>query len=69
MHASGLVTVDAIDEANGTVTVKAGNGTTETVKARNPQNLKRIKVGGELAVGVSRTVGLTLEKEPANAPS
>ena len=28
------VTVDAIDEANKTVTVKAPDGTTETVKAR-----------------------------------
>jgi hypothetical protein len=69
MHARVLVTVDAIDEANGTVTVKARDGTTETVKARNPQNLKRIKVGDELVVSVSRAVRITLEKESANAPS
>jgi hypothetical protein len=43
-----VVTVDAIDDANGIVTVKAADGTTQTVKARNPQNLKQLKVGDEL---------------------
>jgi hypothetical protein len=47
-----LVTVEAIDEANGTVTVKAADGTTETVKAREPQNLKLLKVGDELVVSL-----------------
>jgi hypothetical protein len=69
MHARVLVTVDAIDEAKGTVTVKAADGTSETVKARNPENLKRIKVGDQLVVTVSRAVGVTLQKESASAPS
>jgi hypothetical protein len=69
MHARVLVTVDAIDEAKGTVTVKAADGTTETVKARNPGNLKRIKVGDQLVVTVSRAVGVTLQKESASTTS
>jgi hypothetical protein len=58
-----LVTVDAIDQPNGTVTVKAADGTTQTVKARNPQNLKRLKVGDELVVSVYRAIAISLEKE------
>ncbi|MBV8362040.1 MAG: hypothetical protein JO189_29520 [Deltaproteobacteria bacterium] len=58
-----LVTVDAIDEANGTVTVKAADGTTETVKPRYPQNLKRLKVGDELVISVYRGVAISLSKE------
>jgi hypothetical protein len=69
MHVQLLVTVDAIDEANGTVTVKAADGTTETVKPRNPQNLKRLKVGDQLVVGISRAIGLTLQKQEGTAAS
>ncbi len=69
MHVSLLVIVNAIDEAHGTVTVKAPDGTVETVKARNPQNLKRIKVGDELVVSISRAVGIALEKESTNGAS
>ena len=64
-----LVTVEAIDEANGTVTVKATDGTTKTVKARNPQNLKRLKVGDELVISLYRGVAISLAKESgAGAP-
>jgi hypothetical protein len=57
-----LVTVDAIDQANGTVTVKATDGSIQTVKARNPQNLKRLKVGDQLVIGIYRAVAISLEK-------
>jgi hypothetical protein len=63
------VTVDAIDEANQTVTVKAGDGTTETVKARYPQALKRLKVGDELVISLYRGVAVSLQKESAAAAS
>jgi len=69
MHIGLLLTVDAIDEANGTVTVKAADGTVETVKPRNPQNLKRLKVGDELVVGISRAIGISLEKESGSGAS
>jgi hypothetical protein len=69
MHVTLLVSVEAIDLANGTVTVKAADGTTETVKARNPENLKRLKVGDELVIGISRAIAISLEKEPASGAS
>jgi hypothetical protein len=66
---TALVTVDAIDQANGTVTVKAADGTTQTVKARNPQNLKRLKVGDELVVVNYRAVAISLRKESGGGAS
>ena len=57
------VTVDSIDQANGTVTVKASDGSTETVKAKNPENLKRLKVGDELVVGLYRGIAISLRPE------
>ena len=62
-EATVLVTVEAIDEANGTVTVKAADGTTETVKARDPENLKLLKVGDELVVSVYQAIAISLEKQ------
>jgi hypothetical protein len=69
MRVGIVVTVDGINEANGTVTVKAADGTTETVKARDPRNLKRLKVGDQLVVAISRAIGIALEKEPASGAS
>jgi hypothetical protein len=63
MHVGLLLTVDAIDETNGTVTVKAADGTVETVKPRNAKNLKRLKVGDQLVIGISRAIAISLEKE------
>ena len=69
LHITLLVSVEAIDQANGTVTVKAADGTTETVKARNPQNLKRLKVGDQLVIGISRAIAISLEKESGSGAS
>ena len=60
-----VVTVEAIDEANGTVTVKAADGTTTTVKARNPENLKLLKAGDQLVIVQYQAVALSLQKEQA----
>lgn len=69
MHLTILVTVDAIDQANGTVTIKAPDGSVETVKARNPKNLKLLKVGDELVVSVSRAIAISLQQESASGAS
>jgi hypothetical protein len=61
-----LVSVVAIDEANGTVTIKAPDGTVEMVKATDPKNLKRLKVGEELVVTLKRAVAISLEMESAS---
>lgn len=58
-----VVSVEAIDHAKGTVTVKGPDGAVETVKARYPEKLKLLKVGDELVVSVSRAIAISLEKE------
>ena len=63
VQATMVVTVEAIDEANGTVTVKAADGTTKTVKARNPENLKLLKVGDQLVIELYRAIAISLQKQ------
>jgi len=63
---SVVVSVVAVDEANGTVTVKDPDGTVETVKARDPKNLKVFKVGDELLVSLSRAIAISLARESAS---
>jgi hypothetical protein len=66
LHGSLLVSVTAIDEAHGIVTVKAPDGTVERVKARNPKNLKHLKVGDELVITLARAIAVSLRKESPN---
>jgi hypothetical protein len=61
-----LVSVAAIDKADGTVTIKAPDGSIETVRARDPKNLDRIKVGDDLVVTLSRATAIAIAKEPAS---
>lgn len=63
------VTVDGVDEVNKTVTVKAADGTTETVKARDPRLLKRLKVGDELVIGLYQGIAISLRPESGAGPS
>jgi hypothetical protein len=66
---TALVTVEAINEADGTVTVKAADGTSKTVKARNPENLKRLKVGDELVISRYLGVAISLQKQAGSGAS
>ncbi len=56
-------TIEAIDLANGTVTLKGPQGNSRTIKARNPANLKKVKVG-EL-VDITYTEAVAIKVEPA----
>ena len=58
-----MVKVSAIDEKDGTVTVKAPDGSKETVEVSNPRYLKQVKVGEELVVSVKQAVAISLAKE------
>jgi len=64
-----LVTVDAIDADNSTVTVKAADGTVETVKPYSHNQLDRLKVGDEVVAGVWRAVLVSLEGESGSGAS
>ena len=62
---SVLVTVEEIDQANGTVTIKGPDGSVEKVKARDPKNLKLLKPGDELVVTLTRVTAIAIDKESA----
>ena len=64
-----VVLVVAIDQANGTATVKAPDGTTQTVKARDPNNLKLLKAGDELVVTLAEAQAISLEKSSPSSTS
>jgi hypothetical protein len=61
-----LVTVNAVDTANGILTLQGPDGAAETVKARDPRNLRHLKAGDELVVSVSRATAISLEKDSSN---
>jgi hypothetical protein len=55
-----------VDKANGTVTIKGSDGSVETVKAKDPNVLSRLKVGDDLVITASRATAISLEKAPAS---
>jgi len=63
VQATMVVTVEAINEANGTVTVKAADGTTKTVMAQHPEMLKQIKAGDQLVLALYRAIAISLQKQ------
>jgi ribosome maturation factor RimP len=55
-------TITAIDKKAQTVTIKGPDGTTETVKARNPKNLDAVKVGDLVEITYTRALAIALDK-------
>ena len=58
-----VVTVEAINRELETITVKAADGTDETVHVSNPDNFKHLKVGDGIVVTLWKVVAVALEKE------
>jgi len=69
VHIGLLVSVDAIDQVNGTVTVKAADGTVETVKPRNPVLTHSFPTRRSSDLGISREIGISLEPESGSGAS
>ena len=59
---TATVTITEIDKAAGTVTVKGPQGNTETVKARDPKNLEKIKVGDLVEITYTQALAVSLDK-------
>lgn len=55
-----IVKVTKIDKKDGTVTIKLADGRSETIKAKYPENLNRIKVGDTAAVTFAETMAISL---------
>lgn len=60
-------TITAIDKNAKTVTIKGPEGNVETVKARDPKNLDRVKVGDLVDITYTRAFAVSLDKRAAKA--
>ena len=59
------VTIVEMDKKAHTVTVKGPGGGTETIKARDPKNLDKVKVGDLVEVTYTRALVISLDKPAA----
>ena len=55
-------TITAIDKKAQTVTIKGPQGNSETVKAKDPKNLDRIKVGDLVEITYAQALAVSLDK-------
>jgi Cu/Ag efflux protein CusF len=55
-------TVTAIDKKANTVTIKGPAGNSETVKARDPKNLEKLKVGDMIDITYTQALAISLDK-------
>ncbi|MCD6268635.1 MAG: hypothetical protein J7J71_00685, partial [Deltaproteobacteria bacterium] len=58
-------TIVAIDKDTQMVTLKGADGETKTVKARNPENLAKVKVGDNVLITYSAALGMSVDKKTA----
>ena len=56
-------TITNIDLANGTVTLTGPNGGRQTIKARDPENLKKVKVGDLVDITYTEAVAISVKPE------
>ena len=54
-------TITAIDLANGTVTLTGPGGNSQTIKARDPANLKKVKVGDLVDITYTEAVAISVQ--------
>ncbi len=56
--------IAGIDKKNGTVTLKAPDGTLRTIKAKNPANLDKVKVGDVVEITYTEALAIAVEPRP-----
>ena len=59
---SVTVTVEAIDRKGHTVTFKGPEGNSVTVKAQDPKNLEKVKVGDQVEITYTEALAIAVEK-------
>jgi Cu/Ag efflux protein CusF len=60
-----VVTIENIDLENDLVTIKGEDGELETVTPRNPENLKKVKVGDKVKITYTEAIGFSVTEQPA----
>jgi len=59
-----LATIVAIDPDGTHVTLKGPQGNTQRVAVRNPENLKKVKVGDEVEITYTEAMAISVEPAP-----
>ncbi|HXZ43721.1 MAG TPA: hypothetical protein VEH53_02755 [archaeon] len=59
---TATVTVEAINHKASTVTFKGPEGNSVTVKAQDPKNLDKVKVGDKVEITYTEALGISVEK-------
>jgi hypothetical protein len=54
--------VEGIDKTHGTITLKGPEGELKTIKAQNPANLDKVKVGDLLEITYTEAVAISVDK-------
>ncbi len=57
-------TITGIDKENGTFTLTSADGQQNTVKARNPANLDKVKTGDLVEITLSEAVAISVAPKP-----
>jgi Cu/Ag efflux protein CusF len=57
-------TIEAIDQATGTVTLKGPQGNSRTIKARDPKNLQKVQVGDLVDITYTEAVAVRVRPSP-----
>jgi hypothetical protein len=55
-------TIEAIDKAAQTVTLKGPEGDLQTVQVRNPKNLENVEVGDQVVITYTESLAVAVEK-------
>ena len=59
-----VATIEAIDEAKGSVTLRGPEGRSVDVTARDPKNLKKVKVGDLVEITYTEALAVSIEPAP-----
>lgn len=60
---SVVVVIEAIDLENETATVKTAEGQSKIVKARNPENLKKVAVGDKVMITFTQGIAIAVTEK------
>lgn len=58
-----VATIEAINKEEQAVTLKTAEGETKTVKARNPDNLDKVKVGDTVMITYTEAIGISVTEK------
>lgn len=58
-----VATIEAINQEEQTATLKTADGESKTVKARNPDNLEKVKVGDKVMITYTEAIGIKVTEK------